>query len=133
MRKQFDRWNTIKKKVHTRADNVRFHEREIWWCALGANVGSEQDGVTEKFERPVLVVKNFNGHVLWAVPLTRTYRLYSPYYFLLEKDGKGMSVAVVSQLRLISSKRLIRKIRTINRAQFDELVDWIKHLLRDLG
>jgi hypothetical protein len=88
MRKDFDRWNKLKKQVHKRDDSVRFHEREIWWCAVGVNIGSEQDGVTERFERPVVVVKNFNGRVLWAVPLTRTYRTPSPYYFPLWKDAE---------------------------------------------
>ena len=50
---------------------MQFHEREIWWCALGVNVGSEQDGVAKTYEPPILVIKNFNGQVLWAVPLTR--------------------------------------------------------------
>lgn len=133
MKKEFDRWNSLKKKVHKRLDNVRFHEREIWWCALGVNVGSEQDGVNETFDRPVVIVKNFNGRVLWVVPLSRTYRPHSPYYFPLWKDDNGRSVALVSQLRLVSSRRLIRKIGMINRDQFSELVDWIKHLLRDVG
>jgi hypothetical protein len=39
------------------------YEREISWCALGAQVGFEQDGLNENFERPVIVVKNLNGRV----------------------------------------------------------------------
>src|SRR5262249_20124387 len=102
MEKDFDRWNGVKQRVHKRQDSIHFHEREIWWCALGVNVGSEQDGVSRNFERPILVVKNYDGHVLWAVPLSRTFK-HSPYYFFLQQDEKGPSVALVSQLRLISS------------------------------
>jgi mRNA interferase MazF len=122
MEKDFDRWNEQKKGVQARSDRKLFHEREIWWCALGVNVGSEQDGVRDRFERPVLVVKNFNGKVLWILPLTRTYRARSPYHLIIEETARGPSVAIISQLRLISSKRLIRKMRTMGAEQFKSVL-----------
>lgn len=131
MAKEFDRWNKRKKKVNAREEKVRFHEREVWWCSLGVNVGSEQDGINDNFERPVVVIRNFNGRVLWAVPLTRTFKRYSPYYFPLQRDADGISAAVVSQLRLIDSKRLIRKIGTLDDTQYRELIYWIINLLKD--
>jgi hypothetical protein len=44
--KDLDRWNELKKKIDSYpADNVPyFHEREIWFCSIGHNVGFEQDG-----------------------------------------------------------------------------------------
>lgn len=131
MAKEFDRWNKRKKKVNAREEEVRFHEREVWWCSLGVNVGSEQDGINENFERPVVVVRNFNGRVLWIVPLTRTIKRHNLYYFPLQRDENGDSAAVVSQLRLIDSKRLIRKIGTLDDAKYRELVYWIINLLKD--
>jgi mRNA interferase MazF len=132
MAKDFDRWNKRKKKVNARGEEVKFHEREIWWCSLGVNVGSEQDGINDNFERPVVVTRNFNGRVLWIVPLTRTFKPHNPYYFPLERDENGVSAAVVSQLRLIDSKRLIRKIRTLDESKYRELIYWIKNLLKNL-
>ena len=121
MEKNFDRWNDIKKNVHRREEPIRLHEREIWWCSLGVNVGSEQDGVGDSYERPILVVKNFNNNVLWAVPLTRTFKP-NRFYFRLDDDGGGESAVVLSQLRLVSSKRLVRKIRTLDEHQFRGIV-----------
>ena len=37
--KDFDRWNEQKKKLHDGEREVLFHEREIWWCSLGVNIG----------------------------------------------------------------------------------------------
>jgi len=37
---------------------------------------------------PILVVKNFNNNVLWAVPLTRTFKP-NRFYFRLNDDGEG--------------------------------------------
>ncbi|HEY8033247.1 MAG TPA: type II toxin-antitoxin system PemK/MazF family toxin [Methylocella sp.] len=121
MEKDFDRWNEIKKNVHRREEPIRLHKREIWWCSLGVNVGSEQDGVGDNYERPILVVKNFNNNVLWAVPLTRTFKP-NRFYFRLDDDGGGESAVVLSQLRLVSSKRLVRKIRTLDEHQFRGIV-----------
>ena len=44
MEKNFDRWNAKKKAIHDSACTALFHEREVWWCVLGTNVGFEQDG-----------------------------------------------------------------------------------------
>jgi mRNA-degrading endonuclease toxin of MazEF toxin-antitoxin module len=114
MSKEFDRWNSKKKQIDSRADEILFHDREIWWCSLGVNVGSEQNGVSSNFERPILIIKKFNRRVLWAVPLTRTIKPGNPNYFVLEDKEKFKSAAVLSQLRLISSNRLIRKIQTLD-------------------
>ncbi|MFH1170496.1 MAG: hypothetical protein V1704_02965 [Candidatus Vogelbacteria bacterium] len=47
MKKDFDQWNERKKGLHNRDRVPFYHEREIWWCALGVNIGSEQDGSKE--------------------------------------------------------------------------------------
>jgi len=127
--KDFDRWNSKKKQINSRADEILFHDREIWWCSLGVNVGSEQDGVSSNFERPILIIKKFNRRVLWAVPLTRTIKPDNPNYFVLEDKENQRSAAVLSQLRLVSSNRLIRKIETLSDQQFEPLVHSIKRLL----
>ena len=96
---------------------------------MGLNVGSEQDGVSSNFERPILIIKKFNRRVLWAVPLTRTIKPGNPNYFVLEDKENQKSAAVLSQLRLMSSNRLIRKIETLSDQQFEPLVQSIKRLL----
>jgi len=127
MDKDFDYWNKVKKKLHERelASGLYFKEREIWWSAIGINIGHEQDGKHNNFERPILVLKVFNRELLWALPLTsknKDGKYYSQIFYL----GESYSV-ILSQLRLISSRRLLRKIRTLAREDF--LV--IKGSLRD--
>ncbi len=43
MEKDFDKWNNQKKIINLRSNNTDFfyHEREVWWCAIGVNVGFE--------------------------------------------------------------------------------------------
>lgn len=124
----FQKWTEIKIQLHTKENAKRyFKEREIWWCSLGINIGFEQDGKHEFFERPVLVLKKFNHEVLWIVPLT-TQNKQGKYYFTCEHEGRA-SVVILSQLRLISSKRLLRKIRTLSVDEFDEIKRNIKCFL----
>src|SRR3989344_2005502 len=113
--KDFDRWNELKKKLHisVKAKDFYFREREIWWCSLGVNIGFEQDGKNDNFERPVLIVKIFNKEVLWIVPLTSRHK-DNKYYYKFDYKNKPQS-AILSQVRLISSKRLLRKIWTFLR------------------
>ncbi|OGG53822.1 hypothetical protein A3H16_03565 [Candidatus Kaiserbacteria bacterium RIFCSPLOWO2_12_FULL_53_8] len=120
MQKDFDKWNEEKKKLHNRESGVFFHEREIWWCSLGVNVGFEQDGTNDLFERPVLVVKKFNRDVLWVLPLTRSDK--KNRYYLPVTIGEENSVVILSQLRLISSKRLQRYMHKLPQGQFKQII-----------
>lgn len=61
MAKDFDGWNTKKKLAHAINKRPFFHEREIWYCALGVNVGFEQDGKGKDFLRPVIGIKKFKA------------------------------------------------------------------------
>jgi mRNA interferase MazF len=55
MEKDFDRWNGRKKTLDGAEGTALFHEREVWWCALGVNIGFEQDGRGGDFERPAII------------------------------------------------------------------------------
>lgn len=46
MLKDFDNWNILKKKIETDRDEFFCNRREIWWCNLGINTGSESCGKT---------------------------------------------------------------------------------------
>ena len=68
MQKDFDRWNHSKKKINAAADRPFYHAREIWWCAVGVNVGNELDGTGKHHDRPVLVLRPFNAETLfWKI------------------------------------------------------------------
>ncbi|OGG54596.1 hypothetical protein A3C20_01930 [Candidatus Kaiserbacteria bacterium RIFCSPHIGHO2_02_FULL_55_25] len=94
MNKDFDTWNERKKAIHASAqprDLFFFHEREVWWCTLGVNVGVETDGKHASFERPALVVKKFNADMFWGLPLTSRER--SGKFFKVVRYEGGSSTA----------------------------------------
>jgi mRNA interferase MazF len=117
MQKDFDKWNIEKKLLEkTKEEMVSFHEREVWWCSIGINLGDEQDGKNSLFERPILVVKKFNNKISWILPLS-TKEKDGIYYHTLEYEGRKFTV-LLSQLRLLSNKRFRRFIRKISPHQF---------------
>lgn len=120
MEKDFDRWNNQKKIISSTAGTALFHEREIWWCALGANVGFEQDGGKEDFERPVVILKKFNLDACLIVPLTAQPKK-GKYYLTLGKIEQREATAVLSQIRFIDRKRLTNKICTLDEDIFRAL------------
>ncbi len=69
-KKEFEIWNQKKQEIHCDERNIYFRKKEIWWCALGVNVGYEQDGKNENFERPVLVLKKISRHLALIIPLS---------------------------------------------------------------
>ena len=115
--KKFREWLEVKVRLHfTYEEPVYFREGEIWWCSLGMNIGHEQNGKHQHFERPVLVFKKFNKHMLWILPLTTRPKKFK-YHYCFTYAGVKYAV-VLSQIRTISSKRLLRKIRLFPKEHF---------------
>jgi mRNA-degrading endonuclease toxin of MazEF toxin-antitoxin module len=126
--KDYDSWNKEKKQLNNlRFETIPFHEREIWWCSVGVNLGDEQDGKNELFERPVLVVRKFNNRIAWVLPMSSKAK-YGPYYHDIDYRGKRFSV-LLSQLRIVSIKRFRRFIRKISPYQFSLINGKIVELL----
>ena len=127
--KQFVAWAKLKIRLHLKPDRetVYFNEREVWWASLGVNIGYEENGKHDNFERPVLVLKKFNQYILWALPMTSKIRV-GKYYFKIKYDGENYAI-ILSQLRVISSKRLLRKIRMLPDNQFNDLRGRLKKLI----
>ena len=120
MKKDFLKWHNKKAEIENSLQRIFFHKREIWWCSLGANVGFEQDGKGEKFARPVLIFKKFNNEIFWALPLSTKIKEGKFYVFLFASDNIKR-VAIISQLRLIDSKRLLDKIAVISEDEYKEI------------
>ena len=125
--KDFDKWSSLKRHIHEMQSRAFAHPREIWWCSLGLNIGAEIDGKHENFERPVIIMKVYNKDTLLVLPLT-TKSKEDPFHFKIQTNQK-IAWVKLTQMRVISNKRLLRKVDTLEGRQFDELkVTWKKTL-----
>lgn len=124
MEKDFKRWTEDKIRLNDSPESSLFQEREIWWCTLGANVGTEQDGSPKRFERPVIIVKKFNLESCLIIPLTGRLKV-GRYYFPLGVVADREATAILSQIRFVDQKRLTNKIGILDIPTFQNLLERI--------
>ena len=120
MKKDFWIWHAKKELLDDTEGTALFHEREIWWCTLGTNIGFEQDGNSDLFTRPVVILTKFNLDACLIVPLTSRAKKGKFYFPVGDVDGRD-ATAVLSQIRFVDRKRLAVKIATMKQAVFASL------------
>jgi len=128
MEKDFKKWHKDKEIIHNERPRLFFHEREIWFCRLGVNVGFEQDGFGDDFLRPTIIFRKFNNEIFWGIPLTKKEK-DKKYYFAFSFPERGKNTAILSQIRLIDAKRLAYHIGEISKEDFEVLKNKFKALL----
>jgi mRNA interferase MazF len=136
MKKDYKKWSPLKKRINnTEGKRPFFHEREIWFCHLGENVGFEQDGRGEDFLRPVIILRKFNNEIFWAIPLTKAKvgrqrnKKAEKYYFSFSFAEGVTSVAILSQIRLVDAKRLRYQGGEISAVDFQSLKEKLTAIL----
>ncbi|MEK7538643.1 MAG: HIT domain-containing protein [Patescibacteria group bacterium] len=119
---RFDTWNMAKKKLHEETDVPdRFpKEGEVWMSVLGKNIGYEQNGGGDNFSRPLLIIKKFNNHMFWAIPLSTTQKSLDFYYNFIDPNQNSVS-AIIAQLKLVSLKRLKRKLYDMPQEKLEDI------------
>jgi mRNA-degrading endonuclease toxin of MazEF toxin-antitoxin module len=118
MTKEFTQWNTQKEHIHTEGVRKFYHVREIWWCSLGVNVGYEQDGSGEEYRRPVLILKGLSQDTCLIIPLTTSTQKHFLRPSIGTVGGKEAH-ALLSQIRVIDTRRLVRKIEYLDIEMFE--------------
>ena len=127
MSKDFDTWNYNKKQIDEKNFFGYVHEREIWWCQLGVNIGHEEDGKNDQFERPVLVIRKWSSETIIVLPLTTKIKR-NKYHYVFKHDEIEFAV-ILSQIRLISTKRLTRRVRKMDHKTFDSICNTLQALI----
>jgi mRNA-degrading endonuclease toxin of MazEF toxin-antitoxin module len=133
-KKDFDGWHEEKKLIeagtpsHGGATGHHYKAREVWWCSLGTNVGEEHDGTGDNYDRPVLVLMGFTINSCLIVPLTTSLRDHRLRPSVGIVGGKAAR-ALLSQIRVIDRKRLIKKIQYLDQTIFDATIKAVKDML----
>ncbi len=128
MKKDFDGWNEQKKQTNDRREAPFYHSRELWWCALGVNVGSEQDGSGAEYRRPILILKGLSADTCLVIPLTTSAQQHPLRSAIGKVEGKDAH-ALLSQMRVIDRKRLVRKIGYLDKTVFEGIRKTVRGML----
>lgn len=110
---KWQKHNTPKEKLQF------FSEGDIWWTAVGENVGIEINGKSELFSRPVLVFKKLSELGFLGIPMT-TQEHVGSWYVKIRFRGRDIR-AVLSQIRVFSVKRLYDRMGTIDESDLAKI------------
>ena len=127
----FDNWNEVKKNIENKTNIIQFKERDIFWASLGKNIGFEQNGKGENFVRPIVILKKITNQMFIGIPLSSQIK-DGDWFFKFEfniKDKISLNIAILPQIRMFSSKRLLNKIGVMKIEDFEKMKDKIKKFI----
>jgi len=105
-----------------------YHARDVWWCSLGVNVSYEHDGEGLQFERPILILRGLGKGTCLAIPLTTSDSKHPMRVPVGNIDGKPAS-AVISQIRVIDTRRLINKICYLDEVVYEATRKAVRNMI----
>lgn len=117
--KHFDEWIKKKEFLHNKGQFRATREGEIWWAGIGENIGTEINGKSAYFSRPVLILRKLSRYNFMGVPLTSQPHEGS-WYIGFEFRGRYEN-AVLAQARTLSVYRLYRKIGQLPKSDLESI------------
>ena len=127
--KRFLVWIGLKERLHEAHHSPPLvSDADIWWASVGENVGSEINGKSDLFSRPVIIYKKLAHGFYFVVPTTTQARQGTWFVPFRQKD-KTM-IACLHQARAIDYRRLSSKLGTIDDEDFDRVKEGFRMLYR---
>ena len=90
-------------------------------------------GKGEEFVRPVIVVRQLTSDLFVGIPTSSTKKENNDYFhnisYVNRKKISVHSIVMLLQFKTYSKKRLLSKIGTVNKNEFDEIVKKLKRVI----
>jgi mRNA interferase MazF len=129
MLKRFLQWIVLKQNLHESAHKPpHVSEGDIWWASIGENVGSEINGKSKLFSRPVVILRKLSHGFYFVVPTTTQQRTGS--WFVAFRQNERMMLACLHQARAIDYRRLSSKLGSIDDEDFSRVKDGFRKLIK---
>ncbi len=116
----------MENKYKSNKENLIVKTGEIFWCYLGVNVGSEQNGVGPDKIRPVLIINKFSEKFFLCGPLTSKKHTGNWYV----KLSFNNSSVILNQIRPIDIKRLGKVIGHISDLELGNIISKYIELIK---
>jgi mRNA interferase MazF len=133
---KYNEWNKVKQNINKKDRCFYVKPREVAWIHLGENVGDEENGKGENFQRPVMVLKVFNKNIFFGIPLSTKIKNSNKYYFealLISKTEdnshkvlksvfqENTRSVMLTHARLYDTKRVIGHVGYIKKEDFEKI------------
>ncbi|WFU32429.1 type II toxin-antitoxin system PemK/MazF family toxin [Bradyrhizobium brasilense] len=127
--KRFFEWLGLKERLHkAKHAPPLVSERDIWWASMGENVGSEINGKSDLFSRPVIVLKKLAHGFYFVIPTTTQLR-EGTWYVAFQQHGKDVA-ACLHQARAIDFRRLSSRLGRVDSDDFERVKDGFRKLYK---
>jgi mRNA interferase MazF len=127
--KRFLEWIGLKERLHGKICKAPYvNEGEIWWASLGENIGSEINGKSKIFTRPVVVLRKLT-HSFYLVAPTTSQERNGSWYVHFRQSNKDMR-ACLHQIRTIDYRRLYSKLGRLDDVDFAHVKDGFNRLYK---
>lgn len=121
-------WFELKQKLDSKDPHPPyFNEGEVWWCSVGANIGTEVNGKSELFTRPVIILRKLSIDSFIGIPMTSKIKVGS-WYVSITLNGSS-STANLAQIKTFSYRRLSTKYGQLDMDSFLYIKAGLKELL----
>lgn len=127
--KNYRKWMGKKSTINNYRIVRSFREGDIWWAAVGENVGVEIDGKNEDYSRPVVILKKHSNLFFTAIPLTS--KLHGGSWYIPFEFQKRPEIAVIVQSRTMDASRLYRRMGKLSKRDYDRILNAYLALFRN--
>ena len=117
---RFLEWIGLKQKLHQGTQSPPLVSAgDIWWASIGENVGSEINGKSKLFSRPVIIFKKLAHGFYFVIPTTTKSKVGSWFVAIRQADRK--MIASLHQARAIDHRRLSTKLGQLDDSDFQKV------------
>lgn len=122
-------WIKSKELLHYKNKLITYEDGDVVWCAIGQNVGYEINGKSDKFSRPVVVIKKCTNNIFIGIPLSTKINLN-------HNDVTGISfqdvnqIAILNQVRSFDARRVYHNIGKLETEAFLKIKSDFINLLK---
>jgi len=130
MMKNFHDWNNKKINLDKIVDDYNHpKEKEIWWCSLGINIGTEVYGKGSDYTRPVLVINAEGAESFIGIPLSSKVK-NRKYSCIIKTLDNKLHTALVYQTRSLDKRRLTSKIYDLPTEEYEKVKEYFLKLYK---
>ncbi len=119
---RFLEWIRLKQQLHQGTQSPPLVSAgDIWWASIGENVGSEINGKSRLFSRPVIIFKKLAHGFFFVIPTTTKSKVGS--WFVAFRQADRQMTASLHQARAIDHRRLSTKLGQLDDSDFQKVRD----------
>ena len=115
--KDYKNWMGVKAGINDKEEILKINEGDVVWAAMGENVGVEIDGKSEKYSRPVVILKKHTARCFTGTPLTS--KPHKGTWYKTFKFQNKKQIAVLMQTRLMDTARVYGRIGRLSKHDYE--------------